>query len=621
MLNTTVIKLSQIIIVWLSVLLLSACGGGGSSSPGGTTPSNDQQSNSVTVRFEAPDVLKSSKGVDTKNLTPKVTIEGNTVDGFQLASDGFWSRVKTVIPLTGSVDFTVTWSRQYSNKTLNLGKVETRIDVNSQTTTVIIGQSSLVTSLFDDDNDGVSNLDELAQNIDPFNADTDLVSSSFRIKFTIPNVEYAGSLDIGAVWNGRPIPLSNIGLTYEGIIRDLTPSEGVVRVLVFTVLDDSRTNVYRYDVDKYVVEEGDNFLEVPANKFVAKRIDVKLSAIIPNQDYRGDYSVRLFDLSKNTNVLLSSSSRSYNKTLIDEKLGSKRMAVEIRSTGSGVLWARSEKNFTVKAGINNVMFSEGDFDFAIDTDGDGTYNINDSQPKVANIDVYIPYASNGTPKIDGIGGDASWSAATTVDTEGSRLRINHLMMEPRPQTGLEDDDAYEKDLRPWHTWSAMYDENYFYLMVEIVDDNHPSCDSEDPWDDDNLNIYWDGDNSKGDKYDGVNDFHLMIPLYERSNNCAEFNYNGRMRNGVNSASLGSSTDLRYATGRLDSRTTFYEVRIGLKKAGITSGKTFGFDVHIDDDDDGGDRDQKWGWKHPSRQGSDVDETYKNPKVMANILLN
>lgn len=621
MLNTIIFKLRHVVMLFLSVWVLSACGGG-SSSTGSTTPTNDEPSNEVTVRFQAPAVLKSSKDVDTKKLTPVVNIEGAVVNGFQRSSDGFWSRVKTTVPLSGSVAFVVTWSMQHSNKTLNLGKVETSVDVNSQTTSITIDQSNFATSSFDEDHDGVSNFDELAQNIDPFNAETDLVASSFRIKFTVPDVEYSGDLDIGAVWNGQQILLSNKGLVYEGIERNLTPSEGAVRILIFTVLNGSRTNVYRYDLDKYVVEEGENFLEVSANQFVARPIDAKVTVKIPNRNYRGDYTVTLFDLSQNTDVILSSSSRSYSKTLKGVKRGPKRMAVEIRASGSGVLWARSEKNFTVKAGLNTFSFLESHFSFAFDNDGDGTDNINDSQPNVANIDVNIPYASNGTPTIDGVWDGTPWGAATSIDAAGGSLKINHLMMEQRAQGRLEDsDDAYEKNLQPRHTWSAMYDDSYLYLLVEVIDDNHPKCDSQDPWDDDNLNIYWDGDNSKGDKYDGVNDFHLMIPLYERSSDCLDFNHNGRMRIGVNSASLASSADLHYATGRLDSRTTFYEVKIGLKKAGISSGKVFGFDVHIDDDDDGGDRDQKWGWKHPSRQGSDVDETYKNPKVMGNVILN
>lgn len=618
MLKITFMKTGPLAVLMLTLLLLAACGGGSSS---GKSPTDDEQSNAVTVRFDVPGLLQSSD-VDEQDLTPTVTINGVLVDGFQRLSDGSWSRVKTLIPLTGPVNFSISWSTKYSNKTLVLGKADASVVVNSSTTLVTVDQSNFVTSSVDDDEDGISNFDELAQNTDPFTGNGNLVASSLRVKFTIPEVDYAGKLEVSAVWNGRQITLLNNGFVYEGTVRNLTPSEGAFRVYIYSGVGQARTQVYRYEVPRYVVKEGENTLLVATNKFVARRIDLKITAKIPDRNYRGTYSVKLFDVSKNTSSVLSSGNRNYTKTLEGVQAGSKQLAVEIRSTESGVLWARAKKYHTVKVGANALSFVEGDFSFAYDNDGDGTSNINDSHPTVANVDVNIPYASTGTPIIDGVFDEGPWGAATMLDASGSRLRINHLMMEQRDLSGLEDnDDVYEKDLRPWHTWHAMYDEKYLYLLVEVTQDVYPTCDSKDPWDDDDLNIYWDGDNSKGDKYDGVNDYHLLIPLFERGAECLNFNSNGRMINGVNSASLSRGDDLRYATGPSGTNAYIYEVRIGLKKAGITAGKIFGFDVHVDDDDDGGDRDQKWGWKHPSRKGSDVDETYIKPSVMGNVILN
>lgn len=66
-----------------------------------------------------------------------------------------------------------------------------------------------------------------------------------------------------------------------------------------------------------------------------------------------------------------------------------------------------------------------------------------------------------------------------------------------------------------YQWAAMHDDTYLYLMVfgeqvgaELLSDSGFF------YDDDNLNIFIDGDNSKSSSYDGVNDYHILIPLLE-----------------------------------------------------------------------------------------------------------
>ena len=64
----------------------------------------------------------------------------------------------------------------------------------------------------------------------------------------------------------------------------------------------------------------------------------------------------------------------------------------------------------------------------------------------------------------------------------------------------------------------------------------------------------------------------------------------------------------------------YELRIELESAGISSNAPFGFELQINDDDDGLQRDSKWGWKHPARQNTDIDNTPNNPSVMGTVVL-
>ncbi len=143
----------------------------------------------------------------------------------------------------------------------------------------------------------------------------------------------------------------------------------------------------------------------------------------------------------------------------------------------------------------------------------------------------------------------------------------------------------------------MYDENYLYILVEVSKTTTLLVILRNLGTTMTLISIGTGTNSKGSSYDGVDDFHIMIPLFQRGNTCSEYNYNGRMRNGSNSAAISQGDHLQYATGLIpDSQVYFYENKIGLKNAGIRANRTFGIDVHIDDDDDGGGggRDQKWG---------------------------
>ncbi|MFT6304653.1 MAG: hypothetical protein ACJAY2_003857 [Pseudomonadales bacterium] len=64
----------------------------------------------------------------------------------------------------------------------------------------------------------------------------------------------------------------------------------------------------------------------------------------------------------------------------------------------------------------------------------------------------------------------------------------------------------------------------------------------------------------------------------------------------------------------------YELKIDLASAGIDTNAVFGFELQINDDDGGDDRDSKWAWKHPSRSTTDVDSTIDDPSVMGTLKL-
>ncbi len=54
----------------------------------------------------------------------------------------------------------------------------------------------------------------------------------------------------------------------------------------------------------------------------------------------------------------------------------------------------------------------------------------------------------------------------------------------------------------------MYDNTNLYVLVEVKDNNRFSDSGGSWWEDDVVEIFIDGDNSKGTAYDGQNDFQL-----------------------------------------------------------------------------------------------------------------
>ena len=615
------------VLVLLSLIVQSACSGGGSSEE--NPKSDDPETQAVTVRFQAPSPILSASGINLDAVSPSVSINGHVVSGFQ-EDAGTWSRVKTELLSDSNNNFRVVWNELFSNKELKLGEVVTVVHIKKSDTVVTLDQSEFVTD-FDADSDGITNFLEREAASDPYVSDANSTETSLSVTASIPNVEYAGSVDLVASWNGKAISMVRQGQVYTGKLSAIIPGSGSFYVHIKS----AGTIVYEYRVNEYKVNRGENNQVVNAEDFTPKPIKTNVKANIPSRDYGGNIKVKVSGVSGNSFEDMGGSGTSYSKSFNNVSTGNKKVKIEIRSKAENWLWATAQKSYKVKVGTNNISFSSGDFNFNIDSDGDGLHNIDDpnpSVPEVVSVDVTIPYTTNGAPSIDGNYTDLAWNSAVTRDSDSKILHINHLMIEKRTNPGSDLDDAFENDLRPQHTWAAMYDDQYLYLLVKVIDDYHDTCDSDNAWDDDDLNIYWDGDNSKGSSYDGINDFHILIPMFERVTNDGEcnasYNKNGRRRQGNNSAPLPTGGDLIFATGLSDESTgdeiryvNTYEVRINLEKARIIPGRPFGIDIHIDDDDDGGIRDQKWGWYHRSRRGSsNVDDTYKKPSVMATAVL-
>lgn len=132
-------------------------------------------------------------------------------------------------------------------------------------------------------------------------------------------------------------------------------------------------------------------------------------------------------------------------------------------------------------------------------------------------------------------------------------------------------------------WEGKWDENYLYLAVRVYDESIKS-DSENPEDDDSVEFYIDADNSRQASYDGRNDYRMIFAW-------------GRKQVILDPKSPQTiSPDLTY-----EFKTTadgyVLEAKIPWKMLGVTIGvkSRVGIEVQVNDDDDGGKREQKISW--------------------------
>jgi len=71
-------------------------------------------------------------------------------------------------------------------------------------------------------------------------------------------------------------------------------------------------------------------------------------------------------------------------------------------------------------------------------------------------------------------------------------------------------------------WASLHDGEFLYFLIfaERGVNQTPQGDSPESllYNDDGIDIYWDGDNSKGASYDGINDHHVIIGLLDDDGN-------------------------------------------------------------------------------------------------------
>jgi tetratricopeptide (TPR) repeat protein len=155
--------------------------------------------------------------------------------------------------------------------------------------------------------------------------------------------------------------------------------------------------------------------------------------------------------------------------------------------------------------------------------------------------------------------------------------------------------ASEADLSA--NFKAMYDQQALYVLVDVTDDQLVS-DSVESWLDDGVEIFIAADNNKSDVYSD-NDYQYHFDWDASAPALGESHHN-------------KTSGVQYAFARTDKGYRL-EAKVPWATLGTTAavGKKIGLDVHVNDDDDGGDRDTKimWfgqrdvAWQQPSAFGT------------------
>ncbi|MGB2864719.1 MAG: sugar-binding protein [Sedimentisphaerales bacterium] len=145
------------------------------------------------------------------------------------------------------------------------------------------------------------------------------------------------------------------------------------------------------------------------------------------------------------------------------------------------------------------------------------------------------------------------------------------------------------------SYKAMWDEKNLYLLVDVTDDSLKN-DSDEFWLDDCVEVFVDADNSKSDSY-GNNDYQFHFGWAEANPSMGESQHN-------------QTEGVEFAVGRADAGYRI-EIKFPWTTLGVepSAGKKIGLDVHVNDDDDGGDRDTKLTWRGKE------DNAWQNPSVL------
>jgi hypothetical protein len=209
---------------------------------------------------------------------------------------------------------------------------------------------------------------------------------------------------------------------------------------------------------------------------------------------------------------------------------------------------------------------------------------------------------------------------------------------PFPVTVSVDGDLTDWPMVTWHKithdmgWSNLPEsdddaslefacvagEGNLYVALKIRDDE--KCVNEDTgrniFQDDSVEIYIDGDNSKPEVYEpdvcqiSIGRHNVgREPNNPMLNDFRGWNWEGAAANETGTKAAVVDTDYGWAVEAA--------IPLAFFGIGLADGTVIGFNVHLNDDDDQGERDHWLGWSKTELAG-DVDTAYMNPSVFGQL---
>ena len=183
------------------------------------------------------------------------------------------------------------------------------------------------------------------------------------------------------------------------------------------------------------------------------------------------------------------------------------------------------------------------------------------------------------PKSNSIPTDGRWSEGRSSpwqfntqwsDTNGDSLQIDSQVQGP---PGVPNSRREATTTSGGARWAANYSDTHLQILILGPEGlAYPTA-----------SIFLDTDNSKGSQYDGVNDYHLIIPVNSRDGQSWENNFSsddgGNLLYGEQSAYLDPSA-IQFGTCSCAGHETLWEINIDLAAANIPVNKAFGFDVRL-----------------------------------------
>jgi beta-glucanase (GH16 family) len=153
-------------------------------------------------------------------------------------------------------------------------------------------------------------------------------------------------------------------------------------------------------------------------------------------------------------------------------------------------------------------------------------------------------------------------------------------------------------------YKAAWDANALYFFVNVKDDSLRNDSGTAVWDDDAVELFIDGNNEKDTAYDS-NDRQYIF----RWNDNTVYEFSNAVAQSVNPSGV------TFAQKNISGGYSM-EIKVNWTALGVTPapGKLIGFDMHVDDDDNGSGRDKKIAWIATADQSSKKPSTFGTIKL-------